>query len=407
MEKFSLNEISKHNHKKSCWIVLYNKVYNVTHFIDKHPGQDFILQVAGIDGTAIFESIHSTSTKKMLNNKEFINNYYIGELCEKDRSQINYNSKFAKELKEEEEKYFKSVKNTPYARGGLYEKMTVYIKFAIITLLSLYCKYYSIIENRYLYSILYGITTNLLFFNITHGANHGELIKHYPKCFSKLSQYITFFFIGTSYLDWIKWHNISHHQYTNTHNDIDQNRHKFIRLHKYNTYKLYYKYQYYFIWFLYLFAYIAFIQRNTIYYINYIILHNLLSYYVNNQYCLRNLLVESFTFGFIFVMINHVTHTNLKTTYKPKINNCWYEHQMCSTSNYYMNNYFVAHLFGGINYQIEHHLFTSVHHFHYPALSKIVRKVSKKHNIPYLSFDTYFQALKSHYLLLKKLGKDE
>ena len=406
MEKFSLNEISKHNHKKNCWIILYNKVYNVTSFIDKHPGQDFILQVAGTDGTAIFESIHSTSTKKMLNNKEFINKYYIGELCEKDRSRINYNSEFAKELKEEKDKYFKSVENTPYARGGIYEKITVYSKFIIITLLLLCSKYYSIIENRYFCSILYGISMNLVFFNITHGANHGELIKHYPKWFSKLSQYFNFF-LGTSHLDWIQWHNVSHHQYTNTHNDIDQNRPKYTRLHKYIKYKIFYKYQHYYIWFLYLFVYIIFIKRNIIYYTSYFILNNLIIYILNNQYCLGNLLVESIIFGFIFVMFNHVTHTNIKTDYKPKIKDCWYEHQMRTTSNFYKNNYLITHLTGGVDYQIEHHIFTSIHHYHSPALSKIISRVSKKHNIPYLSFDNYFQALKSHYLLLKKLGKDE
>lgn len=406
MEKFSLNEISKHNHKKNCWIILYNKVYNVTSFIDKHPGQDFILQVAGTDGTAIFESIHSTSTKKMLNNKEFIDKYYIGELCEKDRSQTKYNSEFAKEIKEEKEKYFKSVENTPYARGGLYEKMTVYSKFVIITLLSLYCKYYSIIENRYLYSILYGIIITVIVMNICHGACHGELIKHYPKWFSKLSQY-SGFYVYINYNDWMYWHNVLHHQYTNTHNDIDQNRDNIIRVHKYLKLQLFHKYQHYYTFIITLLGHFTFIKHNIIYFIVNIIINNIVSYKIYNKNCILNLILESCSFGYILAFLNYITHTNLKTDYKPTIKDCWYEHQMCSTSNYYMNNYFVTHLFGGINYQIEHHLFTSVHHFHYPALSKIVCKVSKKHNIPYLSFDTYFQALKSHYLLLKKLGKDE
>ena len=57
---YDYNEIIKHNHAKDCWVVLHGKVYDLTLFLDKHPGgKDAILKYAGTDGTDGFDSVHS------------------------------------------------------------------------------------------------------------------------------------------------------------------------------------------------------------------------------------------------------------------------------------------------------------------------------------------------------------
>jgi linoleoyl-CoA desaturase len=60
---------------------------------------------------------------------------------------------------------------------------------------------------------------------------------------------------------------------------------------------------------------------------------------------------------------------------------------------------------GGLNFQVEHHLFPKICSVHYPALSRIVRDVAKEHNVPYHHHDTLFEAIRSHYMMLKSLGK--
>merc|ERR550525_2094412 len=105
-------------------------------------------------------------------------------------------------------------------------------------------------------------------------------------------------------------------------------------------------------------------------------------------------------------MINHITHANDRTEY---VHNAaetvgWGEHQFRSSSNWCMNNALITHALGGINYQIEHHLFQSVHHIHYPRLSKIIRRVAMKSSIPYVAFPTYLSALSSHHRLFVRMG---
>ncbi|XP_072007176.1 cytochrome b5-like [Engystomops pustulosus] len=81
---YTLDEIQKHNHSKSTWIIIHHKVYDVTKFLEEHPGGEEVLrEQAGGDATETFEDIgHSTDARNM--SKEFI----IGELHPDDRSKI-------------------------------------------------------------------------------------------------------------------------------------------------------------------------------------------------------------------------------------------------------------------------------------------------------------------------------
>ncbi|EOB14525.1 nitrate reductase NADH 2 [Nosema bombycis CQ1] len=57
--KFSMSEISKHNSDSDCWIVIQNKVYDLTNYLDKHPGgKRILLKFAGTDCTELFFRIH-------------------------------------------------------------------------------------------------------------------------------------------------------------------------------------------------------------------------------------------------------------------------------------------------------------------------------------------------------------
>ncbi|XP_055381703.1 uncharacterized protein LOC129612208 [Condylostylus longicornis] len=80
LQIFTLKEVSKHQSYESCWIILYDRVYDVTKFRDLHPGgQDILFENAGRDATFAFHGIHSKLALLMLKD------YLIGELPEKEK----------------------------------------------------------------------------------------------------------------------------------------------------------------------------------------------------------------------------------------------------------------------------------------------------------------------------------
>jgi len=83
---YRLEEVDKHNiargENKSIWTVIHDKVYDITKFLDEHPGgEEILIENAGIDSSEAFEDVgHSSDAREMLTE------YYIGDLHEDDRS---------------------------------------------------------------------------------------------------------------------------------------------------------------------------------------------------------------------------------------------------------------------------------------------------------------------------------
>ena len=82
----------------------------------------------------------------------------------------------------------------------------------------------------------------------------------------------------------------------------------------------------------------------------------------------------------------------------------WAAHQMRTTVNFANSSAVCNWYTGGLNHQIEHHLFPSISHTHYEAIERIVRDTAQEFELPYKHFDTYGQALSSHYRFLQKLS---
>jgi linoleoyl-CoA desaturase len=83
----------------------------------------------------------------------------------------------------------------------------------------------------------------------------------------------------------------------------------------------------------------------------------------------------------------------------------WATHQVESTVDFARHNGPLTWFIGGLNFQIEHHLFPRVSHTHYPALSKIVERVCLKHGVRYATHASATAALRSHYRWLRHLGR--
>jgi linoleoyl-CoA desaturase len=83
----------------------------------------------------------------------------------------------------------------------------------------------------------------------------------------------------------------------------------------------------------------------------------------------------------------------------------WAMHQVLTTANFATKSRLVAFYMGGLNFQIEHHLFHKISHVHYPAISKIVEATCHEFGVKYLSFPSVRQALGSHFRHLHALGR--
>jgi linoleoyl-CoA desaturase len=89
-----------------------------------------------------------------------------------------------------------------------------------------------------------------------------------------------------------------------------------------------------------------------------------------------------------------------------KMENAWAIHQMRTTANFAPKNKIVNWYVGGLNFQVEHHLFPNICSIHYPAISPIVEEVAKRHNVPYYMNPTFRSAVMSHIRILKEFGKE-
>lgn len=90
-----------------------------------------------------------------------------------------------------------------------------------------------------------------------------------------------------------------------------------------------------------------------------------------------------------------------------KIEKEWYAHQLSTTSDFARNSHLLSWYVGGLNYQIEHHLFSHICHVHYPKIAPIVEETAKKYDLPYYLKSSFADAFISHMRKLKELGNNE
>jgi linoleoyl-CoA desaturase len=90
-----------------------------------------------------------------------------------------------------------------------------------------------------------------------------------------------------------------------------------------------------------------------------------------------------------------------------RLGESWAVHQVATTVDFARDNRVLNWWVGGLNFQIEHHLFPQVCHIHYPAIAPIVEEVCREYDVPYHAHPTFFSGLRSHYRWLKKMGRPE
>lgn len=116
--------------------------------------------------------------------------------------------------------------------------------------------------------------------------------------------------------------------------------------------------------------------------------------------------------GFILGMVFQLAHVVEGAEYPlpasdGSMAHAWAVHEMCTTSNFATGNRALTWYVGGLNYQVEHHLFPHVCSIHYPELQEIVRQVASRHRIPYNEHPTLSAAVGSHFRILRQFGSGE
>jgi len=109
----------------------------------------------------------------------------------------------------------------------------------------------------------------------------------------------------------------------------------------------------------------------------------------------------------VFQLAHVVEHAEFEVaSIEPlKIENEWAIHQVKTTANFAAKSKIITWLVGGLNFQIEHHLFPRISHIHYPEISRIVREKCEQFDLRYNYFPTMGQAVVSHFKVMNELGR--
>ena len=89
----------------------------------------------------------------------------------------------------------------------------------------------------------------------------------------------------------------------------------------------------------------------------------------------------------------------------PQMGTGWAVHQVQTTMDFSRGNRLLSWFVGGLNYQIEHHLFPKISHVHYPVISRMVEEVCQEFGLRYLAHRTFPGAIASHYRWLTAMGR--
>ena len=117
-------------------------------------------------------------------------------------------------------------------------------------------------------------------------------------------------------------------------------------------------------------------------------------------------LVAGFVLSIVFQLAHTVEHTHFPMPGEGgKLEDEWAIHQLKTTANFAPKNKFISWLVGGLNFQIEHHLFPKVSHVHYANLRRIIKQACAEYGIPYIEYPRMSQAVVSHVSFLKQMGR--
>ncbi|MBX7125224.1 MAG: acyl-CoA desaturase [Cyclobacteriaceae bacterium] len=335
--------------------------------------------------------------------------------------------------------YFQTNHITRYANGAMV--------FKTVVMFSLYFVPYGLLVGSVVTStpgvlllyVVMGFGIAGIGLSIMHDANHGS---YSPKSWLNDLLGFSLNLVGGHAFNWKVQHNVLHHTYTNIEGvDEDITPRGVLRFSPHSAWKPYHRYQYLYAWFFYgLLTFVWVVakdferlikyereglvkkQRTTaakewavmlgskLVYIGYVFYIPMTVANISLGMALAGFFIMHYISGFILAIIFQPAHVIEGTEFpmpsaEGNIDNNWAIHQLHTTTNFAHGNRVLSWYVGGLNYQVEHHLFPNICHVHYRPLSRIVEETAREFGLPYKKKDTFFGALAAHTRVLKMLGQ--
>ena len=350
---------------------------------------------------------------------------------------VTFNNKqkdFFNALKQEVDAYFEKHQIRKTGNWKLYAKAMILIPSALLI-------YFVLLTTpmhwglSLLLWILFGFNMAAIGFNVMHDACHGSFsTRNWVNYLFGLTNN----FLGGNAFLWKLKHNIIHHTYTNIDGvDDDINNMPFIRqcttqqwkpMHRFQTAYMFLLYGFTSL-FMFFMDYVKYFSKKIhttplkkmdkwehlvfwagkLFFIFFYIL--LPVYLLGWSQGLIGLFISQFTMGLTLAIVFQLAHVVEHAEFEAagvdpvKIENEWAIHQVKTTANFAFTNKIATWFLGGLNYQIEHHLFPRISHIHYPAISRIVQDTCAQFGLNYLYFPTTCAAVVSHVRFMNQMGK--
>lgn len=289
-----------------------------------------------------------------------------------------------------------------------------------------------------LLTIVMGIGMAGVGMNVMHDANHGAYSS--KKWINKLMGSSMYILAGNVY-NWQVQHNVLHHTYTNIHGyDEDLEAGRILRFSKHAKWHKFHKFQQYYGIFLYglltfnwalttdFFQTKRYLKRKLSFgnlpkpfnqwsiliitkmlYFGIWIVIPLLYFNIAWWKVLIGFFIMHYVAGLILSVVFQLAHVVdeadiLLPNPTGTMKNTWAIHQLFTTVNFSPNNKLVNWFVGGLNHQVEHHIFPNISHIHYSKISEIVKKTAKEFDLPYNEYKTTRKAIVAHFKYLKEMG---
>ena len=342
---------------------------------------------------------------------------------------------FSVTLKERVDEYFRTAGISTAGDSRMVLKCAVYLG-------GLFATYFWILSNSLSPLGMLGASMLLGFFcaavgiNIGHDAIHRALSKQ--TWLNKVMS-CTFTFLGADVGVWRNLHNVIHHTYTNVPQaDGDLHPVQWLRFFPKEGKKWLHQFQHFYAFGLYSLTTIVWVFQKdyvhirkkqhliykkpratfsdwsalligkAVYYAVFIVIPlivlNVAWWQVAIGFVALHL-VSGFCLAMVFQLGHLVEGTDFPSLGKDgRVQGAWLEHQLRTSADFATQSTTANFLFGGLNFQIEHHLFPTICHVHYPQIAPIVKKTAKEFGLPYVEFKTFRQALTSHRNHLRTTG---
>lgn len=347
-------------------------------------------------------------------------------------------SAFYNTLRENVDSYFAENHISKHANATMVVKTAVLLITYLLPL-AFICLYHPGFGISFILWSFMGLGLAGMGMSVMHDANHGAYSSN--EMVNKVLGH-TLILLGGSVYNWKLQHNILHHTYTNiTEMDEDIDNKLVLRfsphtkVHRFHRLQKFYAIFFYGIMTLYWCTLKDFVQftkyvrnkvntKSTADNVNklmkivagkvvyYIVFFGLPVFVFGIPFMelLPGFLLMHFIAGIILTVVFQLAHTVEGTSHpvpdeNGNIENAWAIHQMNTTKNFSRKNKLISWYVGGLNFQIEHHLFPRICHVHYPVIAPIVKKTAEEFGIPYMENETFGKAMRSHFAILQQYGR--